>query len=77
MTMTAAQAEKLKEAFKAKLSPTFAWDLLGESGSPQEGREELINVLVSVHNDAIESARDAVFATIDESRDNIDKLRIE
>lgn len=32
----------LSQRVEDMLKGTFAWDLLGESGSPEEGREELI-----------------------------------
>jgi len=70
------QKAKLVEEFKAKLNKTFAWDLLGESGSPAEGRAELLQVLASVHDEAITAAHDAIFSTIDESRANVLKLKI-
>lgn len=35
---------------------TFAWDLLGESGSPEEGREELLNVLERLYNQTIDDS---------------------
>ncbi len=45
------------EKLRSRVRGSFAWNLLGESGSPLEGRKELMEILISVHNDAIDLAR--------------------
>lgn len=54
--MTKAELEQI-------LKHTFAWDLIGESGSVKEGQEELLNCMVEAYNkgvgDAIKVAKDS------------------
>jgi hypothetical protein len=58
-------------ALRVKLATISAWEFLAE-----DDKEELVKVLMSVHNGAIDSAYDAVHSTIDETRASIEKLKI-
>lgn len=49
----------LEQKIRERLKHTFAWELVGESGSVREGEEELINEVKQI---AIELAREAFIA---------------
>ena len=45
-----------REEIKQLVKTTFAWELVGESGSVIEGEEELVDAMVAAYNRAIDDA---------------------